>query len=173
MYGGKPNLSLSKCLAAKFTVLWRSSLEENSTYIIGIEENGATKKIKTRSVRFNEDEFYFGTKEGQANVNNIPSDQVHDTVVVGDEVSFNAKKEPSQTVTKLPSSVQEALEDTQWKEAMKAEFDSLCSNKVWTLEQLPKGTKPLKGKWHFTMKQRRRKFQEIQSQICCERFFKS
>ena len=35
---------------------------------------------------------------------------------------------------------------------MKAEFDSLYSNKVWTLEQLPKRTQPLKGKWHFTMK---------------------
>ena len=53
---------------------------------------------------------------------------------------------------KLPSSVQDALSDSQWKEAMKAEFDSSCSNKVWTLEELSKGTKPLKGKWHFDMK---------------------
>ena len=35
---------------------------------------------------------------------------------------------------------------------MKAEFDSLCSNKVWTLEQPAEGTTSLKGKWHFTMK---------------------
>ena len=100
----------SKFLAAKFTVLWRSRLEEKST-------KDQKWEIKT-SVRFNEDEFYFRTKEGEPNVKNIPSNQVHDTVIVGDEVSFNATKEPSQTVTKLSSSVQEALKDPQWKEAM-------------------------------------------------------
>ena len=126
--------------------------ENSETYIVGVVENGATKKIETRSVSFNEDEFYFGAKEGQPNVNNIPFSRVHDTLVVGDDVSFNAKNEPSLTVTKVPSSVQEAVEDPQWKEAIKGEFDSLCSNKVWTLEQLPKGPKPLKRKWHFTMK---------------------
>ena len=141
--------------------------ENSKTYIVGLEENGATKKIKTRSVRFNEDEFYFGTKEGQPSVNNIPSNQDHDTDVAGDEVSFNAKKEPSQI--KLPCSVQEALKDPQWKEAMKTEFDSFCSNQVWTLEELPKGTKPLRGAF-CDETQRRRKFQEVQSQICCERF---
>ena len=124
--------------------------ENIKTYIVGLEENGAIKKMETRSVKFNENELYFGTDEGQPSVNNVPSNQDHDTVVVGDEVSFNAHKEPSQT--KLPSSVQEALKDPQWKEAMKAEFDSLCSNQVWTLKELPEGTKPLKRKWHFDMK---------------------
>ena len=79
-------------------------------------------------------------------MNNIPSSQVHDTVVLVDEVSFNARNEPSQTVTEVPSSVQEALEDPLWKEAIKADFDSLCSNKFWTLEKLPKETKPLQEK---------------------------
>ena len=93
-------------------------------------------------MRFNEDEFYFRSKQGYPSASNIPSNQGH--VVVGDEVSFSAKKEPSQTVTKLPSSVQEALKDPQRKQAMKTDFDSFCSNQVWTLEKLPKGTKPLK-----------------------------
>ena len=78
----------------------------------------------------------------------IPSNQDHDTVVAGGEVSFNARRNQ----VRISYQVQEALSDPQWKEAMKAEFDSLCSNKVWTLEELPKGTKPLKGKWHFAMK---------------------
>ena len=104
--------------------------ENSKTYIVGIEENGATKIIKTRSARFKEDELYFRTKKGQPSVSNIPSNQDHDSVVASDEVSFNARKEPSQI--KLPSSVQEASSDPQWKEAMKAEFNSLCRNKVWT-----------------------------------------
>ena len=76
---------------------------------------------KTRSVSFNEVEFYFITKKIQPSVSNIPSNRYHDTVVevVGGEVSFNEKKEPSQI--KLPSSVQEPLVDPQWKEAMKTE----------------------------------------------------
>ena len=169
MNGEKPNLSFIKVFGCKVYSFvekqFRGKFDERAkmgvfldfaenskTYIVGMEENGATKKIKTRSARFLDGEFYFGTKKSEPNVNNIPSNQDHDTVVVGDEVSFNVKKEPSQTVTKVPSSVQEALKDPQWKEARKAEFDSLCSNKVWTLEQLPKGTKPLKEKWHFTMK---------------------
>ena len=137
VFGCKVYSFVEKRFRAKVGVLLGFA-EDSKTYIVGLEENSATKKIKTRSVRFLEDEFYFGTKEGQPIVNNIPSNQVHDTVVVGDEVSFNAKKEPSQTVTKLPSSVQEALEDPQWKEAMKAEFDSLCSNKVSTSDLLRK-----------------------------------
>ena len=63
-------------------------------------------------------------------VNDVPSNQNHDTVLVGDEVSFNARREPSQAVTKLSSSVQEALKDPQWKDAVKAEFVSVCSNQV-------------------------------------------
>ena len=35
---------------------------------------------------------------------------------------------------------------------MEEENNSLQSNKVWKLEQLPNGTKPLKGKWHFAVK---------------------
>ena len=35
---------------------------------------------------------------------------------------------------------------------MEEEYNSLQSNKVWKLEQLPNGTKPLKGKWHFAVK---------------------
>ena len=61
--------------------------------------------------------FYFRTKKCQPSVSNILPNQDHYTVVAGGEVSFNAKKEPSQI--KLPSSVQEALSDRQWNEAMK------------------------------------------------------
>ena len=66
-------------------------------------------------------------------------------------VQRSQNKLPSQI--KFPKSVQEALSDPQGKETMKVEFDfSCCSNKVWTIEELPKGTKPLQGKWHFGMK---------------------
>ena len=55
--------------------------KNSKTYIVGLEENSATKTIKTRSVRFNDDEFYFGTKEGHPSVNNVPYNQDHDTVI--------------------------------------------------------------------------------------------
>ena len=35
---------------------------------------------------------------------------------------------------------------------MEKEYNSLQSNKFGKLEQLPNGTKPLKGKWHFVVK---------------------
>ena len=66
--------------------------ENSKSFIAGVEENSATKIIKTRSNRCNQD---------------------HDTVVAGGEVLFNAKNEPSQI--KLPSSVQEALSDHHWE----------------------------------------------------------
>ena len=119
MYGEKPNLSFIKVFGCKVysfvekefrgkfderakVGVFLDFAENSKTYIIGLEKNGAAKKIKTRSVRFNEDEFYFGIKEGQPSVNHIPSNQVRDTVVAGGEVSFIAKKEINQI--KLPSS---------------------------------------------------------------------
>ena len=40
----------------------------------------------------------------------------------------------------------------EWRTAMEEECNSLQSNKVWKLEELPNGTKLLKGKWHFAVK---------------------
>ena len=76
-YDEKPNLSFIKfgCKVYSFVEkqfrekvderanvgVFLGFAEKSKTYIVGIEENGASKKIKTRSVKFNEDEFYFGT----------------------------------------------------------------------------------------------------------------
>ena len=51
-----------------------------------------------------------------------------------------------------PGDIKEAPETAEWKAAKEKEYNSLQSNKVWKLEQLPNGTKPLKGKWLFAVK---------------------
>ena len=54
-----------------------------------------------------------------------------------------------------PSSLEEALsspEEGEWQYAMKKEIDSLHSNDVWDLVELPKGRKVVGSKWVFKQK---------------------
>jgi histone deacetylase 1/2 len=53
------------------------------------------------------------------------------------------------TVSPLPSSVREALRDSNWREAMQEEFDALSSNNTWTLAPRPPHTNVITGKWGF------------------------
>ncbi|UYV82299.1 hypothetical protein LAZ67_21001652 [Cordylochernes scorpioides] len=55
----------------------------------------------------------------------------------------------------IPKTYKEAIECPQaskWTEAMKKEINSLLEHHVWDIEPLPKGTKPIKSKWIFTIK---------------------
>ena len=47
--------------------------------------------------------------------------------------------------TDVPTSIQEALDDPNWKAALKAEFDSLVDNKVWELVPKPANRKIISG----------------------------
>jgi hypothetical protein len=51
-----------------------------------------------------------------------------------------------------PSSVDEALEEKCWREAMQAELQSIHENKTWVLFDLPKGHKAIGLKWVFKVK---------------------
>ena len=54
-----------------------------------------------------------------------------------------------------PSTVEEAMncsEKKNWKEAMEAEFQSLCANQVWDLVTPPKDCKVINSKWVFKCK---------------------
>ena len=54
-----------------------------------------------------------------------------------------------------PSSVTEAMscsEHKNWKEAMEAEYQSLCTNQVWDLVPPPKDCKVINSKWVFKCK---------------------
>ena len=56
---------------------------------------------------------------------------------------------------KEPETVTEALSSTekeQWRTAMQKEMDSIHSNDVWDLVELPKGHKPVGSKWVFKRK---------------------
>src|ERR1041385_3033996 len=54
-----------------------------------------------------------------------------------------------------PTSYKEAMEGPEsekWLEAMKSEIDSMCTNKVWTLVDIPEDRKAVENKWIFKKK---------------------
>ena len=50
------------------------------------------------------------------------------------------------------TSVEEALQDLKWVQAMKEEMEALLKNKKWILVSLPKGHKIVGCKWVFSIK---------------------
>jgi hypothetical protein len=52
----------------------------------------------------------------------------------------------------IPTSVDEALNDSRWIQAMKEEMEALLKNKTWTLVSLPEGQKTVGCKWVFSIK---------------------
>lgn len=51
-----------------------------------------------------------------------------------------------------PKSVEEALDEQCWREAMMAEMNSIQANKTWELSALPSGHKAIGLKWVFKVK---------------------
>lgn len=54
-----------------------------------------------------------------------------------------------------PQSIDEAKQRAdwgEWKKAIDCEYDSLIKNKTWIMCNLPKGRKPITGKWVFKLK---------------------
>ncbi|BBH01411.1 hypothetical protein Prudu_011666 [Prunus dulcis] len=52
----------------------------------------------------------------------------------------------------IPNSVQEALADSRWKDAMNEELRSLKKNATWEITDLPAGKKSVGCKWVYTIK---------------------
>ena len=55
--------------------------------------------------------------------------------------------EPTSYLQAIPNS-----DSKKWRNAMKSEIDSMHTNKVWTLETVPEGIKPIGSKWVFKRK---------------------
>ena len=54
-----------------------------------------------------------------------------------------------------PTSYLQAIQSPdsrKWRDAMKSEIDYMHTNKVWTLEDVPEGIKPIGSKWIFKKK---------------------
>ena len=51
-----------------------------------------------------------------------------------------------------PVSVDEALEQVCWKDAMQAELQAIKENNTWSLTELPKGARAIGLKWVFKVK---------------------
>ncbi|CAL8999864.1 unnamed protein product [Prunus brigantina] len=53
---------------------------------------------------------------------------------------------------KISTHVEEVFSDPKWAEAMNIEMEALQKNNTWDIVDLPKGTKPMRYRWLFTMK---------------------
>jgi hypothetical protein len=53
----------------------------------------------------------------------------------------------------IPSDWRTAKQDPKWHDVMLEEMATLEKNKTWELVSLPKGKKPVKCKWVYTVKQ--------------------
>ena len=108
--------------------------------MIGFEdEKGELKIRKSRNLKFNENEFYFKQKKTQKLVADIDNHS--------NEVSFLSQLAIDPL---LPKNVDDALQNPNWFEAMKNEYDSLVENNVWSL--VKSDEKPVGSRWHFALK---------------------
>jgi len=73
-------------------------------------------------------------------------------------VSYHRLSKENKTFVKqlsaisIPNSVQEALKDPKWKEAMNEKMRSLQKNSTWEVVDLPIGKIPVGCRWVFTIK---------------------
>ena len=52
-----------------------------------------------------------------------------------------------------PKNIEEALQDSDWINAMHEELNNFARNEVWTLEERPQGARVIGTKWVFRNKQ--------------------
>ncbi|KAL5494293.1 hypothetical protein EMCRGX_G015594 [Ephydatia muelleri] len=62
------------------------------------------------------------------------------------------KKKCNLSITEEPKCAEDALKEKKWRDAMKAEINSLHQHNVWDLVECPKGCKPVGSKWVFKVK---------------------
>ena len=108
--------------------------------MIGFKDKKGELKIrKSRKIRFNGNEFYFKQKKTQKLVEDIDN-------------NLNEAYFLSQLAIDLllPKNVDEALQNPNWFEAMKNEYDSLVENNVLSLVKIDE--KPAGSRWHFALK---------------------
>ncbi|RVW15332.1 Retrovirus-related Pol polyprotein from transposon TNT 1-94 [Vitis vinifera] len=53
---------------------------------------------------------------------------------------------------RIPSNIQEALQQPEWKTAVQKEIQALEKNGTWEISELPEGKRPVGCKWIFTVK---------------------
>ena len=69
----------------------------------------------------------------------------------------------------LPKTVDEAMQNPNWFEAMKNEYDSLVENNVWSL--VKSDEKPVGSRWHFALKfGPDGEICRYKARCCCKRF---
>ena len=163
MYKKKPNLESIKVFGCSAFVhveknfrgkidrtsqkgIFLGSSDNSKTYLVGTpNDKGIFKVRKSRNVTFNENEMFIEVKEKKEEiVNKHHSDGDRDL----NPVAFLGEIVNNEL---LPKSIDEAIRDKNWYEAMKLEYNSLVENKVWELVE-NKGNKPIGSRWHFALK---------------------
>nr|GEY73510.1 putative RNA-directed DNA polymerase [Tanacetum cinerariifolium] len=99
---------------------------------------------------------------------------------ISNYMSINQLMEPlkgfafSVSTLTIPESVEEALNDLRWVEAMKVEMNALEKNNTWKLVSLPKGKKSVGCKWVFSVKyDSKREFNRYKSWLVAKRYTQS
>uniref|UniRef100_A0A5S6R4F0 CCHC-type domain-containing protein n=1 Tax=Trichuris muris TaxID=70415 RepID=A0A5S6R4F0_TRIMR len=91
----------------------------------------------------------------QSDVKDASQSHSNSTAPKDTDHSSSATLACNQLAVDNPTSYHEAIkgnEASEWLTAMEAEMESLRDHNVWTLEELSKGTKPIKCKWGFQRK---------------------
>ena len=142
MHNEKPNLSFIKLFGcvefmhiekpfrkkldptSKKGILLGNS-DNSKCYLIGFEdEKGELKIRRSRNVRFDENEYYFKHKKAQKLVEDTDNDS--------NEVFFWVN---SQSILCFQKNVDEALQNPNWFEARKIEYDSLVEKQCLVLNE--------------------------------------
>ena len=87
------------------------------------------------------------TAAGCGNKRQRKTPQRFNDYVMGQEMENLAPHSYALLPTGLAESVKEALQDSNGKAAMDREYESLTSNKVWTLVKRVKGKQPIATGW--------------------------
>ena len=107
--------------------------DNSKTYLVDIpNDKGIVKRRKSWNLTFNENEMFLEVqrmKEEIVNKHQSESDKGSNPVVFLSEI---VSKEL------LPKSIDEAIRDKNWYQAMKLEYNALVENKVWELAERTK-----------------------------------
>lgn len=120
------------------------------------DESIREKRIRKQPARFNDYVVKLPPLIGQTSpAANQESSTVHSIANFVSYEKFSDSHKAFLAAISLndePKTFKQAVQDKNWREAMKREIHALESNGTWTLEDLPKGKRAIDSKWVYKIK---------------------